>query len=193
MTVSARFVWRLQSSSPSPVATGPARRPLRPRQRQRLNAARLVAADSEPGQWMSHGRTYDEQRFSPLDRIRKDNVKELGLAWFADLDTNRGQEATPIVVDGVLYVSTAWSKVKAYRGDRPTALGIRPGGAGWLGGERLLRRSQPRRRRMGRQGVRRHDRRASRGARRRDGEAALGREHDRQDEAATRLPVRRAW
>jgi quinohemoprotein ethanol dehydrogenase len=79
-----------------------------------VNAARLVAADAEPGQWMSHGRTYDEQRFSPLDQIRKDNVKELGLAWFADLDTNRGQEATPIVVDGVLYVSTAWSKVKAY-------------------------------------------------------------------------------
>src|SRR5688500_10716249 len=80
-----------------------------------VNAARLAAADSEPGQWMSHGRTYDEQRFSPLDQITADNVGELGLAWLADLDTNRGQEATPIVVDGVLYVSTAWSKVKAYR------------------------------------------------------------------------------
>ena len=79
-----------------------------------VNGARLTAADSEPGQWMSHGRTYDEQRFSPLDQITTANVKELGLAWFADLDTNRGQEATPIVVDGVLYVSTAWSKVKAY-------------------------------------------------------------------------------
>jgi alcohol dehydrogenase (cytochrome c)/quinohemoprotein ethanol dehydrogenase len=63
---------------------------------------------------MSHGRAYDEQRYSPLDQIKTDNVKDLGLAWFADLDTNRGQEATPIVVDGVLYVSTAWSKVKAY-------------------------------------------------------------------------------
>ncbi len=79
-----------------------------------VNATRLAAADSEPGQWMSHGRTYDEQRFSPLDQIRQENVTELGLAWFADLDTHRGQEATPLVVDGVLYVSTAWSKVKAY-------------------------------------------------------------------------------
>jgi alcohol dehydrogenase (cytochrome c)/quinohemoprotein ethanol dehydrogenase len=79
-----------------------------------VNGARLIAADSEPGQWMSHGRTYDEQRFSPLDQVTKDNVGTLGLAWFADLDTNRGQEATPLVVDGVLYVSTAWSKVKAY-------------------------------------------------------------------------------
>jgi alcohol dehydrogenase (cytochrome c)/quinohemoprotein ethanol dehydrogenase len=80
-----------------------------------VNASRLAAADSEPGQWMSHGRTYDEQRFSPLKQITTDNVKDLGLAWFADLDTHRGQEATPIVVDGTMYISTAWSKVKAYR------------------------------------------------------------------------------
>ena len=79
-----------------------------------VNSARLTGADAEAGQWMSHGRTYDEQRFSPLEQITKANVKDLGLAWFADLDTNRGQEATPLVVDGVLYVSTAWSKVKAY-------------------------------------------------------------------------------
>ena len=80
-----------------------------------VNAARIDAADSEPGQWMSHGRTYDEQRFSPLDKINTNNVKELQLAWFADLDSYRGQEATPIEVDGVIYISTAWSKVKAYR------------------------------------------------------------------------------
>jgi alcohol dehydrogenase (cytochrome c)/quinohemoprotein ethanol dehydrogenase len=79
-----------------------------------VNAARLTAVDAEPGQWMSHGRTYGEQRFSPLDQIDTDTVGKLGLAWFADLDTRRGQEATPLVVDGVLYVSTAWSKVKAY-------------------------------------------------------------------------------
>ena len=63
---------------------------------------------------MSHGRTYDEQRFSPLDQINETTSRNWALAWFVDLDTNRGQEATPIVVDGVLYVSTAWSKVKAY-------------------------------------------------------------------------------
>jgi quinohemoprotein ethanol dehydrogenase len=79
-----------------------------------VDAARLVAANDEPGQWMSHGRTYDEQRFSPLDQITTANVGQLGLAWYADLDTDRGQEATPIAVDGVLYVSTAWSKVEAH-------------------------------------------------------------------------------
>ena len=79
-----------------------------------VDAARLAGADQDPANWMTYGRTYSEQRFSPLSRITADNVKELGLAWYADLDTNRGQEATPLVIDGVLYVSTAWSMVKAY-------------------------------------------------------------------------------
>jgi alcohol dehydrogenase (cytochrome c)/quinohemoprotein ethanol dehydrogenase len=93
----------------SPAPDEPAQRPP-----AAVDAARLIAADTEPGQWLSHGRTYGEQRFSPLDEINRQTVGELGLAWFADLDTRRGQEATPLVADGVLYVSTAWSKVKAY-------------------------------------------------------------------------------
>ena len=79
-----------------------------------VTAERLVNAESEPGNWMSHGRTYSEQRFSPLTQITTANVNQLGLAFAAELDTRRGQEATPIMVDGVLYVSTAWSKVKAF-------------------------------------------------------------------------------
>ncbi|HEX6992523.1 MAG TPA: PQQ-dependent dehydrogenase, methanol/ethanol family [Gammaproteobacteria bacterium] len=85
-----------------------------PRAAAAVSADRLVNADREPGQWMSHGRTYWEQRFSPLAQITRDNVGELGLAWYADFDTARGQEATPLMVDGVIYVSTAWSKVNAY-------------------------------------------------------------------------------
>jgi quinohemoprotein ethanol dehydrogenase len=79
-----------------------------------INDARLLSAASDAENWMSYGRTYDEQRFSPLNAVNVESVKTLGLAWSSDLDTNRGQEATPIVVDGVLYVSTAWSMVKAY-------------------------------------------------------------------------------
>jgi quinohemoprotein ethanol dehydrogenase len=75
---------------------------------------KLLHADDHPGDWMSYGRTYSEQRFSPLTGITADNVKQLGLAWYYDLDTNRGQEATPIEMDGVLYVSTAWDIVKAF-------------------------------------------------------------------------------
>ncbi|HEY3518722.1 MAG TPA: PQQ-binding-like beta-propeller repeat protein, partial [Gammaproteobacteria bacterium] len=79
-----------------------------------VDAARLLAADAEPGQWLSTGRTYDEQRFSPLAEIDASNIGELGLAWYGDLAVPRAQEATPLFVDGVLYVTTAWSNVKAY-------------------------------------------------------------------------------
>jgi len=78
-----------------------------------VDTARLVAADSEPGNWMSHGRTYDEQRYSPLDQIDKENVGELGLAWSFDLETERGIESTSLVVDGVMYMTGAWSIVHA--------------------------------------------------------------------------------
>jgi len=82
-------------------------------QRAGVNGARIRNADQEPGNWMSHGRTYSEQRFSPLKLINDRNIGRLGLAWHYDLDTRRGQEATPLVVDGVMYFSTAWSKVVA--------------------------------------------------------------------------------
>lgn len=73
----------------------------------------MLAAAPE-GEWLSYGRDYAEQRFSPLTQISDQNVGQLGLAWSADLDTARGQEATPLMHDGVLYVTTAWSMVKAY-------------------------------------------------------------------------------
>lgn len=79
-----------------------------------INAKRLLAAASDTENWLTYGRTYDEQRFSPLDKINAENVDRLGLAWFADLDTARGQEATPLVIDGKIYITTAWSKVKSY-------------------------------------------------------------------------------
>ena len=78
-----------------------------------VDAARLTAADNEPGNWMSQGRTYSEQRFSPLDKINAGNVGALGLTWSFELSTNRGVEATPIVVDGVMYVTSSWSLVYA--------------------------------------------------------------------------------
>jgi alcohol dehydrogenase (cytochrome c)/quinohemoprotein ethanol dehydrogenase len=79
-----------------------------------VDGARIQNADREPGNWMSYGRTYDEQRYSPLDRVNAANVAKLGLAWYYDLDTAaRAQESTPLVIDGVMYVTSAWSKVFA--------------------------------------------------------------------------------
>ena len=76
-------------------------------------AKRLVAADTN-AEWLSYGKGYAEQRFSPLETVSTANVGKLGLAWWAEFDTDRGQEATPLVVDGVLYTTTAWSKVHAF-------------------------------------------------------------------------------
>lgn len=77
----------------------------------------IAAEVSAAGQnWEAHGGTSDEQRYSQLDKINADNVGKLSLAWSFELDSNRGQEATPLVVDGVLYTSTAWSKVVALDG-----------------------------------------------------------------------------
>jgi alcohol dehydrogenase (cytochrome c)/quinohemoprotein ethanol dehydrogenase len=73
-----------------------------------------MIAKAPEGEWLTYGGDYAEQRFSPLAQVTDQNVSQLGLAWSSDLDTARGQEATPLMHDGVLYVSTAWSLVKAY-------------------------------------------------------------------------------
>jgi quinohemoprotein ethanol dehydrogenase len=64
--------------------------------------------------WAMTGFNYNEQRHSPLTQINDSNVQDLGVAWFADLPDARGQEATPVVVDGKMFISTAWSKVFSY-------------------------------------------------------------------------------
>ena len=79
-----------------------------------VNTERITNANSEPGNWLSHGRTYDEQRYSPLKQIDTTNVSELSLAWYQDIESKRGMEATPIVVDGVMYTTGSWSTVQAY-------------------------------------------------------------------------------
>ena len=78
-----------------------------------IDDERINNADSEPGSWLAHGRTYEEHRFSPLTSINRGNAASLGLAWYRDLGTNRALEATPIVVDDVMYFTTTWSRVYA--------------------------------------------------------------------------------
>ena len=50
-----------------------------------IDDERIIKAESEPGNWIAHGRTYEEQRFSPLSKINKVSVTELGLAWYLSL------------------------------------------------------------------------------------------------------------
>ena len=63
--------------------------------------------------WLSHGRSYSEQRYSPLTAISTENIDTLGLAWSTPLESFRGIEATPLVVDGVMYTTGSWSVVFA--------------------------------------------------------------------------------
>ena len=58
-----------------------------------VDAERLGNPDAEPENWLAHGRTWSEQRYSPLDQVNTSNVNELGLAWHLDLDTARGQDS----------------------------------------------------------------------------------------------------
>jgi quinohemoprotein ethanol dehydrogenase len=78
-----------------------------------IDQARLNAADSEPENWLTLGRDGNQGYFSPLSTINDGNVGRLGFAWSYDLGTSRGQEATPIVVDGVMYTSGTWGFVYA--------------------------------------------------------------------------------
>ena len=78
-----------------------------------IDDKRIINAESEPGNWIAHGRTYEEQRFSPLLKINKESVSDLGLAWYKDMGTNRALEATPIVVDGIMFFTSTWSRVYA--------------------------------------------------------------------------------
>src|ERR1700688_4256456 len=71
-----------------------------------VTAERLVNADKEPQNWLMNHRTYDGQRFSPLSRINKGNVKGLHLAYAVALGGGAGNEytvATPVAEDGFLY------------------------------------------------------------------------------------------
>lgn len=78
-----------------------------------VTGARIAGADSEPGSWLAHGRTYSEQRFSPLDQITDKNVDELAPAWVFETGTTRGLEASPLVIDGVIYTTGNWGVVHA--------------------------------------------------------------------------------
>lgn len=78
-----------------------------------IDAQRLEQAEQEPHNWLTHGRTYAEQRFTPLNQINAQTVKQLGLAWSVDSGSLRAMQTTPLVVDGVMYATAPWNVVMA--------------------------------------------------------------------------------
>ena len=137
--------------------------------------ARIRGAEAQPDEWLTHGRTYSEQRFSPLDQINDQTVARLGLAWTFDTGGTRVIETTPLVVDGVMYATGSWSRVFAL--DAATGRRI------WTWDPKverryeplgLLRRPQSRRCVLRWQGLCRRARRSPRSARREDRHPGLG-------------------
>ncbi len=87
-----------------------------------IDRARLLAANEHPDQWLTSGRDFGKSHYSPLAQINKETVSRLGFAWTYDTHTIRGLEATPIVVDGVMYASG--STGIAYALDAKTGEGL---------------------------------------------------------------------
>jgi len=69
-------------------------------------------ANPDPADWLMINRTFDEQRFSPLDQINKTNVGQLRMAWSRGLP-NGTQESTPIVYRGVMYLYAPGASIQA--------------------------------------------------------------------------------
>ena len=78
-----------------------------------VDASRLAKADSQPGEWFTTGRDAGGTYFSPLSQINEHTVEKLGFAWQYDLTTSRGLEASPVVVDGVMFAAGNFGRVYA--------------------------------------------------------------------------------
>lgn len=72
-------------------------------------SAKPARTANDASDWSMHGGNYQEQQFSPLKQINEENVWKLGLVWNHEFGTNRGLEATPLVVNGVIYTTIEWS------------------------------------------------------------------------------------
>ena len=78
-----------------------------------VDLPRLLAAEREPGAWLANGRDLGKTFYSPLASIDRNTVARLGFAWEFQTGTARGMESTPLLVDGVMYVSGVAGRVYA--------------------------------------------------------------------------------
>jgi quinohemoprotein ethanol dehydrogenase len=75
-----------------------------------------AAAGHNPNdvEWTQHGGNPNEQRYSKLNQVTADNIGQLGLGWYADIPERGGYQSTPLVIDGVLYMTAPWSSLYAF-------------------------------------------------------------------------------
>ena len=78
-----------------------------------VTSERLLHADKEPGNWLTYSGTYRSNHYSPLDQIKKSNLDDLELKWVFQADDTTKFQSTPLVVDGVLYVTHSPNNIAA--------------------------------------------------------------------------------
>ena len=83
---------------------------------------RILNADREPGNWLTYSRAYDGQRYSPLAEITAANVGRLKAAWTYQIGQPGKFSTSPIVVDGILYITEPGGIVLNMRRDGRDAL-----------------------------------------------------------------------
>ena len=147
---------------------------------------RLLKADQEPQNWLTYSGTYRGQRHSPLKQITPANAKDLEMKWVFQADSTEKLESSPLVVDGVMYVTQPPNDI--------VALDAKTGRIFWIyqyrvGARRarLLRPRQSRPRDSRRHAVHGHDRRAPRRDRRQERPADVGHEGRRPKPRATAI------
>ena len=74
----------------------------------------VASRNSKDVEWTQHGGDPNEQRYSKLNQVTADNVGQLGLAWYADIPERGGYQSTPLMIDGVLYLTAPWSSLYAF-------------------------------------------------------------------------------
>jgi len=87
-----------------------------------VDDAKLAAQETEHGDWLTYGRNYKEDRYSKLDQINKSTLKDLSLAWTLNVNTKRGIQGTPLVVDGIMFATGPWSVLWAIDARKGTKL-----------------------------------------------------------------------
>jgi quinohemoprotein ethanol dehydrogenase len=80
------------------------------------SGAGAAAASHNPNdvEWTQHGGNPNEQRYSKLNQVTVDNVGQLGLAWYAEIAERGGYQSTPLVIDGIIYMTAPWSSLYAF-------------------------------------------------------------------------------
>ncbi len=79
-----------------------------------VNSERLNRAHEEPENWLTYYGAYRSWRYSPLDQVNRSNIRSLRAEWaFESGISDGGMQSAPVIVDGVMYVATAWNHVFA--------------------------------------------------------------------------------